>query len=66
MSSKLTENTERSEKQENVIGGLFSVMRKVATELDHNRGTALQTNSEIAPPNQKLEVVNGNIIGEVQ
>ena len=51
--------------EENVLSELFTVMQKVAVELEYNKETAIQTKNEVAWPNRKLDVVNGQIKGEV-
>ena len=63
---KLTENEERNERYEQVLGGLYKTIRQVATELGRNREETPHAQKEIVLPNQKLQGANGNAKGEVQ
>ena len=63
---KLIESSERSDMAENVFRDRVLSMQKVALELENRKATAIQTKNEIAPPDQKIGRVNGNIKGEVQ
>ena len=64
--TKLTENAERSEREEQVLGDLYKAMRKVMTERRQNSESTPQTPKEIISVNERLHRVNSNMKGEVQ
>ena len=64
--SELAESSERSDRQENTLSDLFTVLQKVAAELENNKETVTQTKNEIASLNRKLDGVNGNIKGDYE
>ena len=64
--SKLTENSKRNEKREQVLVDLYQAMRKVMTEIGEIREATRQTPQEIVLFNQKLQGVNGNMKWEVR
>ena len=51
---KLTENAERSERREQVLGNLYKTTHQVMVELGENREATIQTQKEIVLRNQKL------------
>lgn len=65
-SGGLTENAERNEMREHVLGALRNTTHRIMNELGRNRGESMQSEKELVPLGQTLHGLNGNAKGAVR
>ena len=61
-----SKSSEKSDRREKVISGLYTATQKSMAELESNSERNIQTQEQFAPVHQKLEGANNKIEGEVR